>query len=131
MFTVSSISTGVPENVPIGTVVDVISASDSDYGTNALITYTKSSGDPLGTLDDTKANILCTICVGLFSIPDDSVGKIVVSGILDKENGPPNGIYVISFYVTATDSAGHNDTVCTCNCMYTFNDTFLLGPSVS
>lgn len=47
----------------------------------------------------------------MFSVPDPTVGKIVVSGLLDKENGPPDGSYVITFYVTATDNAGHNDTV--------------------
>ena len=44
----------------------------------------------------------------LFSVPDPTVGKIVVSGILDRET---NGINVVVFYVTAIDSAGHNDTV--------------------
>ena len=52
-----------------------------------------------------------SITVGLFSVPDNTIGKIVVSGDIDKENGPPNGLYVITFYVTAYDSAGHNDTV--------------------
>uniref|UniRef100_A0A1X7VA24 Cadherin domain-containing protein n=1 Tax=Amphimedon queenslandica TaxID=400682 RepID=A0A1X7VA24_AMPQE len=95
MFSTSLISTGVPEGVPIGTVVDIISATDADYGSNAVLTYSKTSGDP----------------DGLFSIPDDTIGKIVVSGDIDKENGPPNSLYVITFYVTAYDSAGHNDTV--------------------
>lgn len=56
-------------------------------------------------------SIILFLFVGLFSVPDSSIGKIVVSGDLDKENGPPNGPYVITFYVTAYDSAGHNDTV--------------------
>lgn len=42
------ITTGVPEGVPIGTVVDIITATDADYGPNAAITYSKSSGDPNG-----------------------------------------------------------------------------------
>lgn len=48
MFSASLISTGVPEGVPTGTVVDVISATDADYGLNAVLTYSKTSGDPDG-----------------------------------------------------------------------------------
>ena len=48
MFSTPLISTGVPEGVPIGTVVDVISATDADYGSNAVLTYSKTSGDPDG-----------------------------------------------------------------------------------
>jgi hypothetical protein len=91
MFAQHAIVTGVPENAAAGTVVDVITAVDDDYGTNAAITYTKTSGDT----------------GNLFSIPDPSVGKITVSGSVDREAAPAG----VVFNMTAADSAGNSDSI--------------------
>lgn len=48
VFSVSSIDRTLPEGVPIGTIVDVVSATDNDFKTNAIITYSKQSGDSSG-----------------------------------------------------------------------------------
>lgn len=45
VFAVDVISTGVPESSVPGTLVEVVSATDLDYGTNAVVSYYKTSGD--------------------------------------------------------------------------------------
>ena len=46
VFSESSISTTLPEGVPYGTVVEIVTATDSDHNGDEDIKYTKTSGDP-------------------------------------------------------------------------------------
>ena len=48
VFSETSIDRTLPEGVPIGTIVDIVTATDEDSKTNAIITYSKSSGDTDG-----------------------------------------------------------------------------------
>ncbi len=48
VFSETSIDRTLPEGVPIGTIVDIVSATDEDFKTNAIITYSKNSGDTGG-----------------------------------------------------------------------------------
>ena len=48
VFSETSIDRTLPEGVPIGTIVDIVSATDADFETNAVITYSVTSGDTDG-----------------------------------------------------------------------------------
>ena len=64
-FAVSILNTGVPENAPIGTVVDFVMATDPDFGANANFTYAKTSGDADGNflaLQSKRLVVLHTFC---------------------------------------------------------------------
>ena len=111
MFPQDSINTGIPESATPGSLVELVSATDADYGSNAVLTYQKTSGDT-----ESKA-ILCThflfhyFFADLFNISEPSTGRVVVSGYLDKEAGTPGMPHTITFTVTASDKAGNTDTV--------------------
>ena len=47
-FSKTSIDRTLPEGVPVGTIVDIVSATDNDYKTNAVIKYSETSGDEDG-----------------------------------------------------------------------------------
>ena len=46
VFPQDTINTGIPESATPGSLVEVVSAMDADYGSNAALTYQKTAGDP-------------------------------------------------------------------------------------
>ena len=69
------------ENIPSGTVIFQVRATDADYGNNSVITYT----------------LLPSEYAGKFSI-DASSGNVTVIGNLDRENTS-----AITLRINATD----------------------------
>lgn len=45
VFPQDTINTGIPESATPGSLVEVVSATDADYGSNAVLTYQKTAGD--------------------------------------------------------------------------------------
>ncbi len=48
VFSETSIDRTLPEGVPIGTIVDIVTATDNDF--NNVITYAETSGDADGKI---------------------------------------------------------------------------------
>ena len=112
VFLQDTINTGIPESAIPGSLVEVVSAMDADYGSNAALTYQKTAGDPESKRSCRKSiKIFCSYFSDLFNISDPSSGRVVVSGFLDKEAGTPGMPHVITFTITASDKAGNTDTV--------------------